>query len=113
MKKCHGFTFSLSRNAATSPVHHPERDSSPSTPFHWNMSPNEDSNSLLFSDSPGPDGLGKLSLDTPKRKAEVLGESMPSVGKAKLRRLSRMNNEMFINLKVIHYCQSCSFNSTS
>ncbi|KAM9362258.1 putative deoxyribonuclease TATDN2 [Symphorus nematophorus] len=84
------------RTAATSPAHHLGRGTSPSTPSRWNMSPNEDSNSLPLSDSPGPDGLGELSLDTPKRKAEVLNESMPSVGKAKLRKLSRMNNENFL-----------------
>ncbi|XP_074490064.1 putative deoxyribonuclease TATDN2 [Sebastes fasciatus] len=55
----------------------------------------EDSNLLPLGDSPGPDGLGELSLDTPKRKAKVLGESTPSLGKLKLRKLSRKNNEHF------------------
>ncbi|XP_042353574.1 putative deoxyribonuclease TATDN2 [Plectropomus leopardus] len=68
---------------------------STSTPSPWNMSPNEDSTTLPLSNSPGPEGLGALSLDTPKRKALVLDESTPSSGKLKLRKLSRKNFEQF------------------
>ncbi|XP_070692982.1 putative deoxyribonuclease TATDN2 [Pempheris klunzingeri] len=62
------------------------------------MSPDEDSYTSPLSDSPGPDGLGALSLDTPKRKAEVLSESLvPSLGKAKLRKLSRKKEKHMDN----------------
>ncbi|KAK5872346.1 hypothetical protein PBY51_013059 [Eleginops maclovinus] len=61
----------------------------------WNMSPNEDSYNL--SSSPGPDGLGALSLDTSKRKAEELCESTP--GKLKLKKLSRKKYEEILTSK--------------
>ncbi|XP_038553488.1 putative deoxyribonuclease TATDN2 [Micropterus salmoides] len=81
--------FKWLRTAITSPAR--PQGGNAGTPSRWNMSPNEDSNALLLSDSPGPVCLGALSLDTPKRKAEVLCERMPSVGKVKLRKLSRKN----------------------
>ncbi|XP_051270676.1 putative deoxyribonuclease TATDN2 [Dicentrarchus labrax] len=84
------------RTAVTSPTHLQERNAGLGTPTRWNMSPNEDSNTLPLSDSPGPDGLGSLSLDTPKRKAVVLGESTPSLGKVKLRKLSKRNYANFL-----------------
>ncbi|XP_044033045.1 putative deoxyribonuclease TATDN2 [Siniperca chuatsi] len=86
-------TIKWLRTAVTSPTHLQGGDTD--TPSHWNMSPNEDSNTLPLSDSLGPDGLGALSLDTPKRKAKELGESMPSLGKVKLRKLSRKNSDYF------------------
>ncbi|XP_054473289.1 putative deoxyribonuclease TATDN2 isoform X2 [Anoplopoma fimbria] len=88
--------FNWLRTSITSPTNLQERDADLGTPSSWNNSPIEDSKSLPLSDSPGPDGLGALSLDTPKRKAGVLGESTPSLGKIKLRKLSRKNNENFI-----------------
>ncbi|XP_067443565.1 putative deoxyribonuclease TATDN2 [Thunnus thynnus] len=92
--------FSWRRTSITSPTQLQERDAGFATPSRWNtLSPNEDSNTLPFSDSPGPDGLGAMSLDTPKRKAEVLSDSTPSVGKVKLRKLSRKNFETFISSK--------------
>nr|XP_015815258.2 putative deoxyribonuclease TATDN2 [Nothobranchius furzeri] len=39
-------------------------------------------------DSPGSESFGALSLNTPKRKLELSGESLPSAGKVKLRKLS-------------------------
>lgn len=88
-------TFKWRRTTITSPTHPQQRDAGLGTPSRWNMSPNEESNTLPLRDSPGPDGLGALSLDTPKRKAGVLGESTPSFGKLKLRKLSRINLEKF------------------
>ncbi|XP_068450522.1 putative deoxyribonuclease TATDN2 isoform X2 [Clinocottus analis] len=73
-----------------------KRDAGLGTSSCWNNSPIQDSNTLTPSGSPGPDGLGALSLDTPKRKAGVLCESEPSSGKVKLRKLSRKNVEHFI-----------------
>lgn len=101
-------TFKWIRTAVTSPTRLQGGDAGPDTPSRWSMSPNEDSNTLLLSDSPGPDGLGELSLDTPKRKAEVLSESVPSLGKVKLRKLSRKNYEHFITSEVNFQCKSCS-----
>ncbi|XP_075318234.1 putative deoxyribonuclease TATDN2 [Odontesthes bonariensis] len=73
------------------------KNAGPSTPS--NNPRNEDSSTLPHSYSPGSEGFGALSLDTPKRKAEVLCGSVPSVGKAKLRKLSRKHSETFKNLK--------------
>ncbi|XP_059184700.1 putative deoxyribonuclease TATDN2 [Centropristis striata] len=88
-------SFKWLRTTITSPSYPQERDHGSTRPSRWNTSPSEDSNTLPLGDSPGPDGLGALSLDTPKRKAEALGESTPSVGKLKLRKLSRTNMEKF------------------
>ncbi|KAM7006420.1 putative deoxyribonuclease TATDN2 [Tautogolabrus adspersus] len=84
------------RKAVTSPAHFQGRDAGPVTPSGWNMSPIEDSKTLSVSDSPGPDGVGELSLYTPKRKAGDLGESEPTIGKVKLRKLSRRNFDNFM-----------------
>ncbi|XP_022600799.1 putative deoxyribonuclease TATDN2 [Seriola dumerili] len=92
-------TFKWLKTVVTSPTHLQRRDAGSDTPSRWNMSPNEYSDTLPLSDSPGPEGLGALSLDTPKRKAEVLGESTPSIGKVKLRKLSKKNFETFITSK--------------
>ncbi|GAA6215763.1 putative deoxyribonuclease TATDN2 isoform X1 [Lates japonicus] len=86
-------TFRWKRTAVTSPTPLQRRDAGSHTPSRWNMSPDGDSKTLPLSDSPGPEGLGELSLDTPKRKAEELGESTPSLGKVKLRKLSKRNYE--------------------
>ncbi|CAK6955615.1 putative deoxyribonuclease TATDN2 [Scomber scombrus] len=88
--------FNWRRTSITSPTELQERDTCSTTSSRWNMSPDEDSSTLPPSDSPGPDGLGAMSLDTPKRKAEDLSDSTPSVGKVKLRKLSRKNLETFI-----------------
>ncbi|XP_049894483.1 putative deoxyribonuclease TATDN2 [Epinephelus moara] len=98
--------FKWIRTAATPPAHPQERDAGSGTSSRWNMSPYEDSDSVPLSDSPGPDGLGALSLDTPKRKAVELGESMPSSGKRKLRKLSRRNNEHFKTSEEKHMDES-------
>ncbi|KAM4613781.1 putative deoxyribonuclease TATDN2 [Polymixia lowei] len=57
------------------------------------MSANEDSTtpSPGLNESTGTAGFGALSLDTPKRKAEVISGVSPSIGKIKLRKLSRKN----------------------
>ncbi|XP_041836275.1 putative deoxyribonuclease TATDN2 [Melanotaenia boesemani] len=83
----------------TSPTHPQGRDKASSTPCRWNRAENEDSSTLHFSDSPGSEDFKTLSLDTPKRKAEVFCESVSSSGKAKLRKLSRKNSEIFHILK--------------
>ncbi|XP_033483398.2 putative deoxyribonuclease TATDN2 [Epinephelus lanceolatus] len=98
--------FKWIRTAATPPAHPQEIDAGSGTSSRWNMSPYEDSDSVPLSDSPGPDGLGALSLDTPKRKAVELGESMPSSGKRKLRKLSRRNNEHFKTSEEKHMDES-------
>ncbi|KAL7408528.1 hypothetical protein ABVT39_025019 [Epinephelus coioides] len=98
--------FKWIRTAATPPAHPQERDAGSGTSSRWNMSSYEDSDSVPLSDSPGPDGLGALSLDTPKRKAVELGESMPSSGKRKLRKLSRRNNEHFKTSEEKHMDES-------
>ncbi|KAM3621434.1 uncharacterized protein V6R79_011087 [Siganus canaliculatus] len=79
--------FKWRQTAVTTPEQLQRRNTAPVTPVLWNE--NENSNTLPFSDSPGPDGLGDLSLDTPKRKAGVLSKSQPSSGKLKLRKLSK------------------------
>lgn len=56
-----------------------------------------------LSDSPGSTLLGSLSLDTPKRKAEVLNESGPSSGKARQRKLSWTNSNIFKTSVVSFY----------
>ncbi|XP_018529029.1 putative deoxyribonuclease TATDN2 isoform X2 [Lates calcarifer] len=86
-------TFRWKRTAVTSPTPLQRRDAGSYTPSRWNMSPDGDSKTLPLSDSPGSEGLRELSLDTPKRKAEELGENTPSLGKVKLRKLSKRNYE--------------------
>lgn len=96
-------TIKWLRTTITSPTHLQERDVGSGTPSRWNISPNEDSNTSPYntvSESPGPDGLGAMSLDTPKRKAVVLGDSTPSVGKLKLRKLSKKSFESFTSPEV-------------
>lgn len=93
-------TFKWLRTAVTSPTHLESRDTGSDTASQWNMSPDADSKTLPLSHSPGPEGLGALSLDTPKRKAGVLSESRPSLSKVKLRKLSKKNYETFITSKV-------------
>lgn len=83
-----------------SPTHFKSRDASPSPPSCWSTSPNEDSNTLSFSGSPGPDGIGSLSLNTPKRTAEMLGESIPSHSKVKLKKISAEINAQINNSQV-------------
>ncbi|XP_047437882.1 putative deoxyribonuclease TATDN2 isoform X2 [Mugil cephalus] len=46
-----------------------------------------------------PPGSEGLSLNTPKRKSEVLCESVPSLGKVKLRKLTKKKSESFKVLK--------------
>ncbi|XP_040015657.1 putative deoxyribonuclease TATDN2 isoform X2 [Xiphias gladius] len=92
-------TFKWLRTAVTSPTHLESRDTGSDTASQWNMSPDADSKTLPLRHSPGPEGLGALSLDTPKRKAGVLSESRPSLSKVKLRKLSKKNYETFITSK--------------
>lgn len=100
-------TFKWRRAAVTSPAHVQRGDTGSGTASPLNMLASEDSNASPLNDSAGPDGLGALSLDTPKRKAEVLLGSVPSFGKVRLRELSKKNNEYFMHLKVYLYCKSC------
>lgn len=87
------------QTVVTSPAHLEGSDSRSCTPS-WNSRPNEESKAMLLGDSPGPDGLGLLSLDTPKRKAVVLRETMPPNGKVKLRKLSRSFQENLLTFQV-------------
>lgn len=57
-----------------------------------------------LSDSPGSKRLESLSLDTPKRKAEVLCKSGPSAGKVKRMKLSWTNSNIFKTPTVSFYC---------
>lgn len=98
--------FKWRQTAVTSLAHLQGRGTGSVTPSRRNSWPNEDSNTLPPSDSLVPDSLGSLSLDTPKRKAEVLSKSMPSYGKVKLRKLSRKTHENFITSQVNLYCKS-------
>ncbi|XP_031612928.1 putative deoxyribonuclease TATDN2 [Oreochromis aureus] len=91
--------FSWLRTTVTSPAHRQGGNAGLVTPPCRTITQNEDSETLPCSDSPGSARLGALSLDTPKRKAEVLSESLPSLGKLKLRKLSRKNSETFKTLK--------------
>ncbi|KAM6927819.1 putative deoxyribonuclease TATDN2 [Xenentodon cancila] len=63
----------------------------------WNE--NEDSSDLSLNDSLGSEVLGALSLDTPKRKAEVLSESLPSLGKIKLKSIKSFPGQLSQTLK--------------
>ncbi|XP_061584280.1 putative deoxyribonuclease TATDN2 [Cololabis saira] len=81
-------SFKWLHRASTSPTS-PQANTPGSS--GWNK--NEDSSYLPLNESPGSEVLGALSLDTPKRKAEVLGESAPSSGKIHLRKLSRKTFE--------------------
>nr|XP_046239843.1 putative deoxyribonuclease TATDN2 [Scatophagus argus]XP_046239844.1 putative deoxyribonuclease TATDN2 [Scatophagus argus]XP_046239845.1 putative deoxyribonuclease TATDN2 [Scatophagus argus] len=85
--------FKWRQTAVTSPVYLKDKDAGLSAPSCWDTAPNEDSGALHLSGSPGPDGLGELSLDTPKRKAKVLHENVPNLDTVKLRKLSRRNSE--------------------
>ncbi|KAK2862202.1 hypothetical protein Q5P01_001735 [Channa striata] len=87
------------QTAVTSPTQVQRRDDGADTTSSWNMSLHEDTKTLPLSDSPGSKRFGSLSLDTPKRKSEVLGERVPSVVKDKLRKLSRKNLEKISHLK--------------
>lgn len=100
-------TIKWRRTAVTSPTHIWKNDADLGTPPRWNMSPHGDSN-LSLSESPGPEGFGELSLNTPKRKAEVLSETVPSLGKVKLRKLSKKHFEAFKTSKVSFNCKSSS-----
>lgn len=86
-------TFKWLRTTVTSPTQVQRRDADFSTPSRRNILPLEDSDSLPPSDSPGPEGFGALSLDTPKRKAEVLDKTVSSLGKVKQRKLSKKKFE--------------------
>ncbi|KAG7493136.1 deoxyribonuclease TATDN2 [Solea senegalensis] len=83
------------RSVVTSPTHLQMSKAGADTPSRSSTSPDEDSDTSLLNDSQGPEGFGALTLDTPKRKAEVLGKYLPSTGTVKLRKLSRRNNELF------------------
>ncbi|XP_026202929.1 putative deoxyribonuclease TATDN2 isoform X2 [Anabas testudineus] len=93
-------TFKWLRTAVTSPTPVQRRDAGLSTPCHRNMLPHKDSNTLPLSDSPGSERFRALSLDTPKRKAEMLNETVSSLGKVKLRKLSKKKFETFLTSKV-------------
>ena len=94
-------SFKWLHTAFTSPTQPQRKQADSSAPSCQNK--NEDSSNLPLSESPGSEKLGTLSLNTPKRKAKVLCESLSSLGKIKLRKLSRKNSETFKTLKVRLY----------
>uniref|UniRef100_A0A3B3BTD7 TatD DNase domain containing 2 n=1 Tax=Oryzias melastigma TaxID=30732 RepID=A0A3B3BTD7_ORYME len=78
-------SFKWLHSAAATPPSRLQRQSSASkTPSPWKTQKKEESSILRQSDSPGSESFGALSLDTPKRKAEVLHESEVSSIKQKL-----------------------------
>ncbi|XP_014914538.1 putative deoxyribonuclease TATDN2 isoform X1 [Poecilia latipinna] len=92
-------SFKWIQTAATLPREACQSNASCSTPSDCSKPSHGDTSGFRLSDSPGSERLGALSLDTPKRKAEVVSESVPSAGKAKLRKLSRKNSETFKAIK--------------
>nr|XP_057911083.1 putative deoxyribonuclease TATDN2 [Doryrhamphus excisus]XP_057911084.1 putative deoxyribonuclease TATDN2 [Doryrhamphus excisus] len=62
-----------------------QRASSPTATFQDRTPPS------AVGESPGSASFAELSLDTPKRKAEVLGEAATSLSKMELRKRSRLN----------------------
>ncbi|RVE73234.1 hypothetical protein OJAV_G00048730 [Oryzias javanicus] len=70
--------------AATPPSQLQRKSPAAKTPSPWKTQKKEESSILRQSDSPGSESFGALSLDTPKRKAEVLHESEVSSIKQKL-----------------------------
>ena len=88
------------RTAIPSPALLQERNAGSGTPSRWNIFDSNTSPYNTASESPGPDGLGAMSLDTPKRKAVVLGDGTPSLGKLKLRKLSQKKFESFTTPEV-------------
>lgn len=83
------------QTAVTSLVHIRGRGAGSATPSGWATSPYEDSDTLALSHSPGPDGLGALSLEPPKRKTKVLGKIIPPHSKVKVRNFFRKKIENF------------------
>lgn len=77
-----------------SPVRSKSRGTSPSTPTSRSPWPNEDSRTFLLSDSPGPDGLGSMSLSTPKRKSKMFGEDVTAHSEAKLKISAEVNTNL-------------------
>ncbi|XP_054641343.1 putative deoxyribonuclease TATDN2 [Dunckerocampus dactyliophorus] len=80
-------TFKWLRRASSPPPCFQER-----TPSLGTMLPKE---GLSLSESPGPGDFAELSLDTPKRKAEVLCDVAASQSKIELRKRSRLNFDSF------------------
>ncbi|XP_069571810.1 putative deoxyribonuclease TATDN2 [Brachyistius frenatus] len=83
------------QTSSSSPARLPGTNAGSDALGRRNVSPEEDSSPPTFSDSPGSERLGALSLDAPKRKSEVLRERVPSSSKVKLRKLSRRNFKTF------------------
>ncbi|XP_071375114.1 putative deoxyribonuclease TATDN2 [Centroberyx affinis] len=106
--------FQWLRSAAGSSTNVRRRNAGLCTPPRWNMLPVEDLNtpSSGLNESTGSAGLGALSLDTPKRKADVLSGSSPSVGKIKLRKLSRKHFKEFSLSKATPMESSFNLEST-
>lgn len=92
--------FNWLRTAVTSPSDGRAGDPGSVTPPGRNIRQKEDSEMLPCIDSPGSERFGSMSLDTPKRKAEVLCEKLPSFGKLKPRKLSKNNSETLKTSKV-------------
>lgn len=86
-----------------SPVYSKSGGTSPGTPTPRSPWPNEDSQTFLLGDSPVPDGLGSMSLSTPKRKSKMFGEAVPPHSKA-TRKISAQVNSNLVSIPSQHYC---------
>lgn len=92
-------SFKWLQTAATLSTEACQSNAGPIPPRHHGTPRRDELSALPLSDSPGTERLGALSLSTPKRKAKVLCESVPSAGKAKLRKRSKS-----FRAKVIIHC---------
>uniref|UniRef100_A0A3P9H130 TatD DNase domain containing 2 n=1 Tax=Oryzias latipes TaxID=8090 RepID=A0A3P9H130_ORYLA len=87
-------SFQWLHGAAATPSRPQRKGSGPKKPSPWKTQKKEGSSILRQSDSPGSESFGALSLDTPKRKAEVLHESEESLGKIR-QKLFRDDSQIF------------------
>ncbi|CAG5981630.1 unnamed protein product [Menidia menidia] len=92
-------TFNWLHTAISSPTNPQANNAGPSTPSQRNTPETDPTSTSPANYSPGSEVFGALSLDTPKRKAEDLFGNVNSLGKVKLRKLSRENSKIFRNLK--------------
>ncbi|KAF7664295.1 hypothetical protein LDENG_00181260 [Lucifuga dentata] len=89
--------FTWLRTTVTSPTQPQDRDDTDDS----------DTSSIGLNESTGCSGFGALSLDTPKRKAEMVHRRMPSLEKIKVRKLSGKH------IKTIKISKATPMGSTS
>lgn len=94
------------QTADKSPVCSRSWGTSQCTPTSRSPWPNEDSRTCLLIDSPGPDGLGSMSLSTPKRKSKMFGEDVTSHSKVKLTIFAEVNTILKTSQQSIIVCNS-------